>query len=1334
MKRYALAIGIGQYQHLKPLSKPAIDAAAVQRILQERGDFSLEIPLLVDGQATQKNVQAALRKILTDQGKGAEVLIYFTGHGFVAGESEYEQKGYLATYDCEIKQAGDSPEERLRQRILSAQRGISFEFLNGLVGEAELAGLAVLLDCCHSEWFIDQALVGRSLKVFEKSNYFLSAACRSFEVARAKQGAAHSVYSGALLAALGDQAAGRLTVLDVHNSIVKGLAQSRQEPISFGFGTGFVLVDDRVVVQTAIVDDSIEPYQGLNAFTPETKQFFFGRDEEVLEILRKLQDCNFVPVIGPSGIGKSSIVRAGLIPRLVELGWRILGPIKPGPDPVGELKRSFREVFPERRLVWVYEQIEAGDLGAVVAELPGASRFLLVIDQFEEVFTLCREAVQADFVAQIVAIGHQSGSRLAIVTTMRSDFITNWLATGQRPQVIKSQTVYVGPLLGDGLWDAIVKPAELLGYKFGEGLLELILADVESEPNSLPLLEFALSELWGKRDAERWLLTAAAYREMGGLKGSLNTCSEMLYASLPKPEQEWVQQICLQLVRIGKGEADTRQRRPMADLLAMGADAAIQQTIEAAIGELVRGRLLVTDGDESGKIVDLAHEALMRGWERLALWRQENRDQQRLKQRIEDDYEAWIFHQKSNDYLLPKGLLQELKRLASGERNTVLISAELCDFFRLSEEYQQRTTSLSQAGAMSELLEEKANILELSPDKRVDQVLMSIALIDKSMHHFQRVVEPVQEMLDYARKNLFECLKIEGHTGIVFCVAINPAGDRIISGSEDGTLRLWNFEGQQIGEPFQGHSAAVRAVAFSPNGEWIVSGSSDSTLRLWDLNGTPIGEPFQGHLAGVLSVAVSPMANRIISGSADATLRLWDLEGWVIQSFHGHSDRVLSVAFSPIDDRIISASDDGTLRLWDLDGTQVCEPFQGCSDGVLSVAFSPVGDRIVSGSADTTLRLWDLNGSQIGEPFQGHSEEVLSVSFSPLGDQIVSGSDDGTLRLCKLQGQEISFPLQGHLDGVLSVAFDSSGNYIVSGSADTTLRLWDLNKLSVRESLQGALIYNQAPMLQPVIGNDCGTHAMGIITTAEANEIDIKELKDPALVWLGREVRSKQWADSLTEYVNALKAGGYERGMVNLRSDLTQMNPDGTLLARYEFTPNERAALEYARQNNVLIVVAADNNVGLMSALEQASQEFENILTVGVVDESARISYPNYDLRLDMLAPAGTVDWPIIFIRQVSSQNNLILPGSGDDMVYPLDGNTWRDWLHDCCNKLMFHSDLVSPKTPFAHQACDVCKTQAWTRLETARFLRAQAHALARQGHLEEAAAKMAEAQHLDPQ
>ncbi len=205
---------------------------------------------------------------------------------------------------------------------------------------------------------------------------------------------------------------------------------------------------------------------------------------------------------------------------------------------------------------------------------------------------------------------------------------------------------------------------------------------------------------------------------------------------------------------------------------------------------------------------------------------------------------------------------------------------------------------------------------------------------------------------------------------------------------------------------FQGHSAPVTSVAFSPDGSRIVSGSDDKTIRLWDLQGNPMGKRVWGSgnvYSSVCSVAFSPDGSRIVSGGSAKTIRLWDLQGNPIlegEPFQGHSDYyVTSVAFSPDGSCIVSGSKDKTIRLWDLQGNPIGEPFQGHSDAVESVAFSPDGSRIVSGSGDNTIRLWDLQGNPIGEPFQGHSDRVRSVAFSPDGSRIVSGSGDKTIRL-----------------------------------------------------------------------------------------------------------------------------------------------------------------------------------------------------------------------------------------------------------------------------------------------------------------------------------------------
>ena len=291
---------------------------------------------------------------------------------------------------------------------------------------------------------------------------------------------------------------------------------------------------------------------------------------------------------------------------------------------------------------------------------------------------------------------------------------------------------------------------------------------------------------------------------------------------------------------------------------------------------------------------------------------------------------------------------------------------------------------------------------------------------------------------------------MRGHTGTVFSVAFSPDGSRIVSGSGDGTLILWHTRsGKPLGDPMRGHTDKVRALAFSPNGSWIVSGSDDKTLILWDAeNGKTIGEPMKGHTGEVRAVAFSPDGSRIVSGSHDNTLILWDAKNGkqIGKPLRGHRSPVTSVAFSPDGSRIVSGSADGTLILWDAEsGKPIGEPMRGHTGTVNAVAFSPDGNQIVSGSWDNTLILWNVeSGKPIGKPMRGHESSVNAVAFNPDGSRIVSGSDDKTLILWDVEsGKPIGEPMRGHTRVVTSVAFSPDGGRIVSGSDEGTLILWD---------------------------------------------------------------------------------------------------------------------------------------------------------------------------------------------------------------------------------------------------------------------------------------------------
>jgi len=284
-------------------------------------------------------------------------------------------------------------------------------------------------------------------------------------------------------------------------------------------------------------------------------------------------------------------------------------------------------------------------------------------------------------------------------------------------------------------------------------------------------------------------------------------------------------------------------------------------------------------------------------------------------------------------------------------------------------------------------------------------------------------------------------LSFSAHDENVTCVCFSPDGLLIASSSDDSTIRLWNLQGEKLGQCL-GHSGFVRSIVFSPNGHLLASAGNDETVRLWDLQGNQIGQPLQGHEGVVTSIAFSPSGQVLASGSSDGTVRLWDLQGSPVDHpFRGHEGLVNSVAFSPNGQVLASGSDDGTMRLWTLFGEPIGQPLRH-KGAVVCVAFSRDSRLIASGSADGTLRLWNSKGNPISEPIQGHAGTIYSIAFSPDGQRLVSSSQDSRIRVWNLEGNLIGEPLEGHRGGVNSVAFSPDGQLFASCSGDRSIRLW----------------------------------------------------------------------------------------------------------------------------------------------------------------------------------------------------------------------------------------------------------------------------------------------------
>ena len=865
------------------------------------------------------------------------------------------------------------------------------------------------------------------------------------------------------------------------------------------------------------------PYQGLFHFGPENAEYFFGRSVFIEELFQATETKNFIPLLGASGSGKSSVVLAGLVPKLVNIGHWKFTHFRPGKDPFNALAQALvplyapnlnqTELIAQTRQLTEHFQnntILLSDVFSQIQHNHPQDRILLIADQFEELYTLCHdEQTRRQFVDSLLnafeSPNHKPPYSTVLVSTMRTDFLGNVLSYPPLADVLRTGDIKIRSMNTEELTEVIEKPAQKLGVDFEGGLVERILNDVDKEPGNLPLLEFALTELWKKRTRKQ--LTHNAYEEIGEVSGALTRYADEKYSKLSEQEQQQVRRIFVQLVRPGEGTLDTRRVATRAEL---------NETNWSLVKELADARLVVTNRTiisqdnsqqqiniQGQETVEVVHEALIRNWGQLREWMNTDREFRTWQEKLRGEMRQWQEMKKDRGTLLRGAPLLEAEKWL--QKRSDQLSLEEREFIEQSIKQRKTQKFLSQLGVGSMavalvvltswliITKQNAEIrnistssqLMLQSNQQFDGLIESLKAVRKLKQAFWSTIDSRIQVIMTLRQGVYdvrELNRLEKHQGEVTSVSFNKEGE-ILTSSKDKTIKIWSKEGHLLQDFKNAHSDTVWSATFSPDSETIASASADKTVKLWKKDGTLLQK--LDHNSPVYVVRFSPDGKIIASSDKGGNIKFWNLDGEPLKTIETKQNSVWSMSFK--DNKTLATGGlDSTVKFWrSKDDTFKTVEELGTlkghgPGGVWSLDFSHDGTMLTTGGRDGTIKLWrkqaenksndwikdlsftldeatlqemcdnQLKKSQKGIEYsclKKSQDFVRGISFSPDGKIIAGGTWDKKVILWywKKPGNTIDTFI-GHYDGVWSVNFDSDGEILASASADNTVKLWNVKE------------------------------------------------------------------------------------------------------------------------------------------------------------------------------------------------------------------------------------------------------------------------------------------------
>jgi WD40 repeat protein/tRNA A-37 threonylcarbamoyl transferase component Bud32 len=739
------------------------------------------------------------------------------------------------------------------------------------------------------------------------------------------------------------------------------------------------------------------PYRGLMAFQTEDGDLFFGREEIVERAVGEMLESGFLAIVGPSGSGKSSLARAGLVPTFLRAREGVAAVITPGGDPEGSLA------------------------GAVTAR-PS----VVVVDQLEEAFTLCPDDAARDrFFAALVDL-HESGSS-AVAVTLRADFYGRCAEDPRLAALVAAHQRLLGPMQPDELRRAIEGPARVAGLRMEPGLIETLLGDVAGEPGGLPLVSHALYESWLRRDGR--VLTIEGYLAAGGVRGAIAHTAEQVYQDCSPDERVVMRRTLLLLVELGEGTDDTRRRVPRSELLPGD---------EVVLERLARSRLVVV-GDDSAEI---AHEAVIRVWPRLREWLKEDREELQTRRQLSTAARTWDAEGRDEAGVYRGARLAAALELRDGEYP--LTTGER-DFLGASQDVQDRelTTARRRARRLRVLLAIVAAALVLAV------IAGAFALVQRGSARQTATVAQAGRLAAQSR----ELGARRPDLGLLLALEAGRLDDSV---DTRGALLTALERGSRIRAWLQGFDSPVVGTAFSPNGALLAATTIEGTTLYDTRTWTSAGPPLRSSQGGYSGVDFSPDGRTLAIAGGEGRVELWDvatrkaLRELTDPAATPESPALSTVRYSP-DGAVIAAGPVETnhVTLWEsATGRVLGRPITvkpPGSGGAQRISFSPDSKRIAVPGAPGSVGIWEVaTGRRVGEPLAIGDEDVSAAIFADGGRTLIASDDGGSVSMLDVAtGRPIGPPLSAADESADSIALSPDGRLVAVATFGGSVVVWN---------------------------------------------------------------------------------------------------------------------------------------------------------------------------------------------------------------------------------------------------------------------------------------------------